>query len=58
MEDDPPELPDELLPESVSPSAFAVALPTMPSAVRPFLRWKYFTAYSVCVPKTPSTEPV
>ena len=37
-EDDPPELPDELLPESVSPSAFAVAVPTMPSTVNPFLR--------------------
>ena len=57
-EDDPPELPDELLPESVSPSAFAVALPTMPSTVRPFLRWKCSTAFFVPEPKMPSTAPV
>ena len=36
-------------------SAFQVACPTTPSAVRPCSCWKIFTALSVAAPKLPST---
>ena len=36
-------------------SSFQVVWPTMPSTVRPYLRWKARTALAVAVPNTPST---
>ena len=48
------------LPELVRviPILAAVAGPTRPSAVRPYLRWNCFTAAWVCAPYTPSALPV
>ena len=45
-------------PESVTPSAAAVAGPTLPSADRPFLRWNQRTASRVFSPYLPSAAPV
>ena len=39
-------------------SMSSVALPAMPSAVRPLARWKAVTARLVDSPKSPSTRPV
>ena len=44
----------ERLLNGLSPSAPRVSGPTMPSGTRSWLRWKRFTARSVCAPKTPS----
>ena len=58
--DDEPELPlddedDELLEEDDEPLTASAILasvfaPAMPSAERPFLRWKFMTAASVMLP--------
>ena len=57
----PLELPPEELPLAVTASelysAFSVAVPALPSALRPLLLWKALTAVSVAAPKEPSTLP-